>query len=814
MNPQELFRIVTELIRAACARGDLEWSLLAEWERQWNNCQQKLPNLERAVADLQEKLKLSLEPPLQYAVFLGPAPGAEREVIVGTGTTRLEVHLTDEVNVGPHDIALGQQVVLNSEHNVVAVRGPYTGGETAEVVNILKPDHAAEVLEVLQGMPEAPLTLRVRWREGEEIEVDCGQGLAGYTIRRGDIVGLDSDAEAATSKVRPRLHVRCGGQEGIVVEISDELFEQGVQIGDIVRVDGTLKLAFEKLPSYETGGLTLEDIPDVSYEDIGGLEGQIEQVYDAIELPYLYRAQFEAYQLSRPKGLLLYGPPGCGKTMIAKAVANSLTRAIREHLHGLERHIVLYKRVLDGGQDDVLLLGEVRALVTNPEDAEGITTLDDAVHYLSDALQYHRVNLDTLDKELHTIRTVLSTREGVRGFFLNVKGPELLDKYVGETEHRIRKIFEEARRYATFYTPVVIFFDEMESMFRARGSGRSSDVETTIVPQFLAELDGVEASENLIIIGASNRAELIDMAIMRPGRLDIKIKVDRPTREAALDIFALYLQPTLPLSADGVPEAKNTVEGLGKVVFRTAYRCSDDRGVALDKLGELEPLARALPDGCDFRLACALPADDIAALATWPPRSTIREVLAALDEASILAQVLRRFKGTADVGHVAECLGALHTQLEGNATAQALVDTQIRQEWLAEALVFEMIAILYSPSSLMHVLTTTGNRYTFYIKDFMSGAVIANIVTRAKKSAVKRVVLGQEDMTQGICLDDLRTAIRNEFEEGKDQLAQNKLSAELGLNEQLKFVELVLQTGQIDPWNEEKLRPYVAYADV
>ena len=171
---------------------------------------------------------------------------------------------------------------------------------------------------------------------------------------------------------------------------------------------------------------------------------------------------------------------------------------------------------------------------------------------------------------------MLATDEGVRGFFLNVKGPELLDKYVGETEHRIRKIFEEARRYATFYTPVVIFFDEMESMFRARGSGRSSDVETTIVPQFLAELDGVEASENLIVIGASNRAELIDPAIMRPGRLDIKIKVDRPTREAALDVFALYFLPTLPLNGEGVLSETEALDGVGKIVFRTAYRLPDD----------------------------------------------------------------------------------------------------------------------------------------------------------------------------------------------------------------------------------------------
>ena len=239
--------------------------------------------------------------------------------------------------------------------------------------------------------------------------------------------------------------------------------------------------------------------------------------------------------------------------MIAKAVANSLTRNIREHLVNLERRIVLYKRLREN-PDDAALLDDYLTLAPPPSVGGGQREQQPPTggrppNSLPSTSTYHRIDLDVLDHELQTIRAVLATDEGVRGFFLNVKGPELLDKYVGETEHRIRKIFEEARRYATFYTPVVIFFDEMESMFRARGSGRSSDVETTIVPQFLAELDGVEASENLIIIGASNRAELIDPAIMRPGRLDIKIKVDRPTREAALDVFALYFLPTLPLNS-------------------------------------------------------------------------------------------------------------------------------------------------------------------------------------------------------------------------------------------------------------------------
>ncbi len=803
MNANELYQVVTEQIRAACASGELEWSVLAEWDRQWANCQQKLPLLEAKIHELEEALKKSLEPPLQYSVFLKPAPGDERDVVVGTGSARLEVHLTDDVTATSVDLTPGQEVVLNKDQNVVAIRGMYAGGETAEVVNILKPDQAAEVLEITRGTPQEPLAVRARWREGEEIEVECAAELVQNPIKRGDIVEIDPDNNRAISKVRPRLHVRSGGHDGIVVEISDLLFEQGVQIGDIVRVETGLKFAFEKLPSYETGGLALEDIPDVSYEDIGGLEGQIEQVYDAIELPYLYRAQFEAYQLNRPKGLLLYGPPGCGKTMIAKAVANSLTRNIREHLVNLERRIVLYKRLRENPGDralldDYLTLAPPSFAVEGNGSSSRYATGEQAAEQLAEFLLYHRINLDALDRELQTIRAVLATDEGVRGFFLNVKGPELLDKYVGETEHRIRKIFEEARRYATFYTPVVIFFDEMESMFRARGSGRSSDVETTIVPQFLAELDGVEASENLIIIGASNRAELIDPAIMRPGRLDLKIKVDRPTREAALDVFALYFLPTLPLNPEGVMADAESLEGVGKIVFRKAYRAP-------------HPLADLLPDGCDCRLARALSRADLDTLAALPPAMTVREAVTVLDDTDLL-KVLRRFKSSTTAGHLVERLRALHEQLDTNdGDLAALLDDQIRREWLAEAMIFDTIQILYSPASVMNVLTNAGNRYTFYVKDFVSGAVIANIVTRAKKSAVKRVVLGQH-AAQGIGLDDLHTAIRMEFDESKDQLAQNKLYSELGLNEQLKFVELILQTGQIDPWNEQKLQPYETFA--
>ncbi|NLU84904.1 proteasome ATPase [Rhodococcus sp. HNM0569] len=250
--------------------------------------------------------------------------------------------------------------------------------------------------------------------------------------------------------------------------------------GDSLLVDAKAGFAFERIPKAEVEDLVLEEVPDVGYEDIGGLGRQIEQIRDAVELPFLHKDLFHEYALRPPKGVLLYGPPGCGKTLIAKAVANSLAKKIAEAR----------------GED---------------------------------------------------------TREA-KSFFLNIKGPELLNKFVGETERHIRLIFQRAREKASEGTPVIVFFDEMDSIFRTRGSGVSSDVETTVVPQLLAEIDGVEGLENVIVIGASNREDMIDPAILRPGRLDVKIKIERPDAESAQDIFSKYLTDSLPVHADDIAE--------------------------------------------------------------------------------------------------------------------------------------------------------------------------------------------------------------------------------------------------------------------
>ncbi len=316
-------------------------------------------------------------------------------------------------SITPDQLRRGAEVVLNEAYNVVMVREPETSGEI--------------------------VTFKELFDDG----------------RRALVVGR--------------------ADEERVAEIADQLLGSKLRAGDIVLMDARSGILLERLPKAEVEELVLEEVPDISYEDIGGLDEQIEQITDAVELPFLHQDLFREYLLPAPKGILLYGPPGCGKTLIAKAVANSLSKKVSE-----------------------------------------------------------------------------STGVEARSFFLNIKGPELLNKYVGETERHIRLVFQRAREKAEDGTPVIVFFDEMESLFRTRGTGISSDMEATIVPQLLAEIDGVETLRNVIVIGASNREDLIDPAILRPGRLDVKIKINRPDETAAAQIFGRYLTPDLPLDADEV----------------------------------------------------------------------------------------------------------------------------------------------------------------------------------------------------------------------------------------------------------------------
>ena len=293
----------------------------------------------------------------------------------------------------------------------------------------------------------------------------------------------------------PRALVLGHTDEERVVWLTEPLVDKGLKAGDSLLVDSKAGYAYDVVPKAEVEDLVLEEVPDVDYHDIGGLASQIEQIRDAVELPFLHADLYVQYKLRPPKGVLLYGPPGCGKTLIAKAVANSLAKQVAT------------ARGYDDGQ--------------------------------------------------------------AKSYFLNIKGPELLNKFVGETERHIRLIFQRAREKASEGTPVIVFFDEMDSIFRTRGSGVSSDVETTIVPQLLSEIDGVEGLENVIVIGASNREDMIDPAILRPGRLDVKIKIERPDAEAAKDIFSKYLTPELPIHEEDLKEFAGDKEACIQAMIQT-----------------------------------------------------------------------------------------------------------------------------------------------------------------------------------------------------------------------------------------------------
>ncbi len=405
---------------------------------------------------LREEVDRLGQPPSGYGILIG----AYEDQTVDVFTSGRKMRLTCSPNIDTDTLEYGQTVRLNEALTVVEAGNFDAIGEIGTLREIL--DDGRRALVVGHADEE-----RVVW-------------LSGPLSKLSEADDLD-DPDSPIRRLRP---------------------------GDSLLVDTKAGFAFERIPKAEVEDLVLEEVPDVDYTDIGGLGRQIEQIRDAVELPFLHKDLFREYALRPPKGVLLYGPPGCGKTLIAKAVANSLAKKIAE---------------------------------ARGEDA----------------------------KE-------------AKSFFLNIKGPELLNKFVGETERHIRIIFQRAREKASEGTPVIVFFDEMDSIFRTRGSGVSSDVETTVVPQLLSEIDGVEGLENVIVIGASNREDMIDPAILRPGRLDVKIKIERPDAESAQDIFSKYLTDTLPLHADDVAEfggdkslcIRTTIE---RVVDRMYAESEDNR---------------------------------------------------------------------------------------------------------------------------------------------------------------------------------------------------------------------------------------------
>ncbi|WP_353738967.1 proteasome ATPase [Arthrobacter sp.] len=478
--------------------------------------------LETAKTEIQ-RLKAALEqegqPPYSFATIAQlnhrkePVPGAsanaavEESVDVFNGGRKMRVGISPLVNI--HQLAVGQEVLLNEALVVIAGLGFEQAGEVVTVKELIGHDRVL-------------------------------------------VVGRTDDER--------------------VIRLSGPLRHRGVRVGDAVSVDGRTGFALEKVDRSEVETLVLEDVPDISYEDIGGLGPQIEQIRDAVELPFLHPGLYREHGLKAPKGILLYGPPGCGKTLIAKAVANSLAARAAERSGAAE----------------------------------------------------------------------------LKSYFLNIKGPELLDKYVGETERHIRLIFARAREKASDGSPVVVFFDEMDSLFRTRGTGVSSDVETTIVPQLLSEIDGVERLDNVIVIGASNREDMIDPAILRPGRLDVKVKIQRPDAEAAADIFAKYITTELPLHPQDVAEHGG-------------------------------------------------------------------------DQAATVRGMIQR-------------------------TVESMYSTDKSNEYL-------------------EVTYANGDSEILYFKDFNSGAVIQNVVDRAKKYAIKDLLTSGE---KGLRIDHLLRAVTDEFREHED----------------------------------------------
>ncbi|MDT5090876.1 MAG: proteasome-associated ATPase [Mycobacterium sp.] len=436
---------------AAALRDQLESALTAQGglrnTRDVHQLEARIDSLAARNAKLMETLKearqqlLALreevdrlgQPPSGYGVLLS----VQEDDTVDVFTSGRKMRLTCSPNIDVQSLKKGQTVRLNEALTVVEAGHFESVGEISTLREILSDGHRALVVG----------------HADEERIVWLAEPLVAIEDMAVDVADALEDDLDQPRRLRP---------------------------GDSLLVDTKAGYAFERIPKAEVEDLVLEEVPDVSYSDIGGLTRQIEQIRDAVELPFLHKELYREYSLRPPKGVLLYGPPGCGKTLIAKAVANSLAKK----------------------------MAEVRG--------------DDS-------------------------------REA-KSYFLNIKGPELLNKFVGETERHIRLIFQRAREKASEGTPVIVFFDEMDSIFRTRGTGVSSDVETTVVPQLLSEIDGVEGLENVIVIGASNREDMIDPAILRPGRLDVKIKIERPDAEAAQDIFSKYLTEVLPVNADDLAE--------------------------------------------------------------------------------------------------------------------------------------------------------------------------------------------------------------------------------------------------------------------
>jgi proteasome-associated ATPase len=509
-------------------------------DRQVNILRDKLRHIDRQLAAATQN----------NSKLVGMLETAKAEIL------RLKNALDQE---GQPPYSFGTVLQLNPKRQATA--GNSGQAATEESVDIFNAGRKMRVgISPLVNMSQLAVGQEVLLNEALLVVAGLGYERAGELVTLKEMLGTD------------RALVVGRADEERVIRLSGALLAEKLRVGDALSIDSRTGYALEKVPRSEVENLVLEEVPDITYEDIGGLGPQIEQIRDAVELPFLHPDLYREHGLKAPKGILLYGPPGCGKTLIAKAVANSLAARAAERTGNVD----------------------------------------------------------------------------LKSYFLNIKGPELLDKYVGETERHIRLIFSRAREKASDGSPVVVFFDEMDSLFRTRGTGISSDVETTIVPQLLSEIDGVERLDNVIVIGASNREDMIDPAILRPGRLDVKVKIQRPDAEAAADIFYKYITTDLPFHETDLAEHDGDVQ------------------------------------------------------------------------ATVDAMVQR--------------------------TVEAMYSTEKSNEYL-------------------EVTYANGDTEMLYFKDFNSGAVVQNVVDRAKKYAIKDLLTTQQ---KGLRIDHLLRAVVDEFREHED----------------------------------------------
>jgi proteasome-associated ATPase len=560
----------------------------------------RLAEYERQVGDLQGQLKVLEEEIVVLRRRLQDAPKRvrtlEEKILETKGQLAQAVSQNERLSATlrearEHIAALREEVEKLTMPP--SAYGTYLGANDDGTVDVFTAGRKMRV----SVHPEVDLDALTR---GQEVALN--ESLNVVLARSADVAGeVVVIKELLADGLRALIVGRA--DEERVCEIADSLLGEKLRAGDHILMDSRSGMLVERLPRPEVEELVLEEVPDVTYDDVGGLDDQIDSIKDAVELPYLYAEMFHEHELQPPKGILLYGPPGCGKTLIAKAVANSLANRVAEK----------------------------------------------------------------------------TGNASARSYFLNIKGPELLNKYVGETERQIRLIFQRAREKSEEGYPVIVFFDEMDSLFRTRGTGISSDIESTIVPQLLAEIDGVESLKNVIVIGASNREDLIDPAILRPGRLDVKIKIERPDAESAQQIFARYLTPTLPLADE-----------------ETSAHGGPEKAVEV-----------------------------------------------------MIASAVERMYQTDDANRFLE------------------------------------------------VTYQNGDKEVLYFKDFSSGAMIENIVRRAKKLSIKRQIEGGG---KGICTQDLHDSIRQEFREHEDLPNTTnpddwaKISGKKG--ERIVFVRTLMSEGE------------------